>query len=609
MPPNNQQPILILGAGINGCATARELALNGVPLCVVDAADIATGATAKSSRLIHGGLRYLEYGEIGLVRESLRERDRLMRLAPQFVRPLELFIPVRQRLGGWLAAARKFLGWREPVPPAIPSLALQASADRAAHDLKPEAPARELRPQTVSGTRGLWVIRLGLWFYNWFSTGLLGRGRVVAAGATTAPTVDPVAFRWLCSYWDGQVLYPERLTLALLEDARRCAVANRTGFDLFTYHQCRFANGAAELIAREGTCSARFWPAAIVNASGAWGDATLASFGVPSRPLFGGTKGSHIFTYNADLRTALRGSGVYAEAADGRLVFVLPAGDAVMIGTTDIRFADPPDRAVASDEEIGYLLDMANAVFAPLKLTRDDVAFHYCGVRPLPAAAGMSASAVTRRHFIERHECGGLPVFTLIGGKLTTCRSFGASAADAALTALGRPRIATTEDRPIPGGESYPATDEELHAAHVWLADRFGLTAAAVVRLWELFGTRLEGILEQIVAQSQESLVGSAADAAQQSADAIAMLRQPLRDSWCPIGVVRWMIENEWVETISDLIERRLMLVYDRQLTASTVRHLAEILADSGTIEPDKIDAEVASATNRLREFYGRKFA
>src|SRR5262245_507606 len=103
------QPVLILGAGINGAALARELVLNGVPVWVVDTADIASGATAYSSRLIHGGLRYLEYGEFDLVRESLAERTRLLRLAPQYVRPLRLFIPIENRFGGLWKSARRFL--------------------------------------------------------------------------------------------------------------------------------------------------------------------------------------------------------------------------------------------------------------------------------------------------------------------------------------------------------------------------------------------------------------------------------------------------------------------------------------------------------------------
>src|ERR1700753_3028698 len=113
---SNEPIVLILGGGINGAAIARELALQGIGVTLVDTADLAFGATAYSSRLIHGGLRYLEYGEFDLVRESLAERTRLLRLAPQFVRPLELFIPTDNRWGGFASAPGRFLGWNWLTP-------------------------------------------------------------------------------------------------------------------------------------------------------------------------------------------------------------------------------------------------------------------------------------------------------------------------------------------------------------------------------------------------------------------------------------------------------------------------------------------------------------
>jgi glycerol-3-phosphate dehydrogenase len=129
----DERHVLILGAGINGAALARELVLNGVPVVVVDSADLCSGASAYSSRLIHGGLRYLEYGEFDLVRESLAERNRLLRLAPQFVRPLRLFIPATNRFGGAATQVARFLGhWGGKPSP---------------------------------GGRGLYVVRAGLWMY------------------------------------------------------------------------------------------------------------------------------------------------------------------------------------------------------------------------------------------------------------------------------------------------------------------------------------------------------------------------------------------------------------------------------------------------------------
>src|SRR6188768_3304105 len=129
------KPIVILGGGINGAAAARELVLNGQSVWLVDSADVAFGATAYSSRLIHGGLRYLEFGEFGLVRESLGERTRLLKLAPHLVHPLRLFIPVRNRFGGLMAAARRFFGLKG-------------------------------RPRKTPLHRGLWTVRFGLWLYD-----------------------------------------------------------------------------------------------------------------------------------------------------------------------------------------------------------------------------------------------------------------------------------------------------------------------------------------------------------------------------------------------------------------------------------------------------------
>ena len=138
------QPVLILGAGINGAALARELVLNGVPVWVVDKADIASGATAASSRLIHGGLRYLEYGELDLVRESLDERARLLRLAPQFVEPLRLYIPLTHRTGSFWRSVMRFFG-----------------AARSSFLSRLALPGRR--------ERGLWLVRMGLWLYDRFA--------------------------------------------------------------------------------------------------------------------------------------------------------------------------------------------------------------------------------------------------------------------------------------------------------------------------------------------------------------------------------------------------------------------------------------------------------
>ena len=208
MPP--LEPVLILGAGINGAALARELTLNGVGVVIVDERDVASGATAASSRLIHGGLRYLEYREFHLVRESLAERTRLLKLAPQFVRPLRLFIPLGNRFGGLLTAARRFLGLKAGPP-------------------KPGA-----------ASRGLWPVRIGLALYDAYARdSTLPRRKLFRADAPETVHVDPKKFHWMYGFSDAQAIYPERFTLALLEDARRTARTSRHSIPIVTYHRAK----------------------------------------------------------------------------------------------------------------------------------------------------------------------------------------------------------------------------------------------------------------------------------------------------------------------------------------------------------------------------------
>ncbi|HEX3728070.1 MAG TPA: FAD-dependent oxidoreductase, partial [Pirellulales bacterium] len=382
------QPVLILGAGINGCAVARELLLNGVSVWLVDCGDVASGATAGSSRLIHGGLRYLEYGEFDLVKESLAERSRLLSLAPQFVQPIRLWIPVASRLGGAVAAVGRFFSW--PWWP---------------------------QPQPRHG-RGVWLIGAGLKFYDAYSrTSQLPAHKVLRANAPEAPAVDQSKYRWLCSYYDGQVPYAERLLVALLTDATEVARETGLEFRLFTYHQATLQGRSVEIVPTDAASvhggNNKVEPAAIVNATGAWVDQTLARLDVPSRRLMGGTKGSHLFTFSPTLRAALAGQGIYAEASDGRPIFITPLADTILIGTTDEPFEGPPENALITTSEIEYLVRAVNMILPGARLTTADIDFHYSAVRPLPFVSSASPAAITRRHWLVQHDDGPVPLVSI----------------------------------------------------------------------------------------------------------------------------------------------------------------------------------------------------
>lgn len=553
-----QKPVLILGAGVNGACTARELVLNGVSVWIVDKFDIAYGATAKSSRLIHGGLRYLEYGDTALVHESLDERARLLKLAPQYVKPVKLYIPIRQRFGGLLSAGLKFTR--------LTRTGIGAAAAKA-----------------LGSERGLETVRMGLRMYDFLSRGGGLPSHTVVRVGEAGPGVDPKKYHWLAAYYDAQMLWPERFTLALLDDARQVAQEKGVEFRVLTHHHATLANGVVEIRPTEPNLASeasplRIAPSTIVNATGAWGDHTLRDLPVPTKRLFGGTKGSHIFTHQPALVRALNGEAVYAEADDGRLVFILPFEDSVLIGTTDERFETTPDQAVTSELEIEYLIEMVNDVFPDVNLTADDVDAHYSGVRPLPYQAEGTTGSIPRGHWIESTITDNVPIDTLIGGKLTTCRALGEEAANRILARLFVPRTTSTRDRPLPGaaGLSQDAAANERFWNDVAASGRF--TRDTVIACAKLVGSRAASMLESLSDPHDRELITGT----------------PF-----PQGFVRQLVVSEWVSELEDLVERRLMLTDHKRIAESTLRELAVFFPQA-----DAEDA-IRICRQRLQQFYG----
>ncbi|MBC7852376.1 MAG: FAD-dependent oxidoreductase, partial [Pirellulaceae bacterium] len=425
-PLSLDRPILILGGGINGAAAARELTLNGFSVVLVDQADLASGATAYSSRLIHGGLRYLEYGELSLVRESLAERTRLLQLAPDFVRPLRLFIPVKNQLGGLWRSATKFLGMRGGG--------------------KPEP-------------RGLTLVRTGLWMYDTYAQDkTLPLRSIHKLGEAGVPPVDANAAAWLAAYSDAQIPFPERFVVALLRDAQKAADENGCTLRVMTYHRAWLDDGIIHIAPVTQSIKEppvlSFQPAAIINATGVWVDETLQRLPVTSRRLMGGSKGSHFFTWHPQLKEMLGGNGIYTEAADGRPVFLLPLAEGTLVGTTDASFSGDPATAMATDEELDYLVAVVRGIFPAAGVARHDIAWHYSGIRPLPYVDAQSTAAITRRHQLVWNESSPIPLLSLIGGKLTTCRSLAEETAAAVLVRLGESAadVRNSRARVIPGG-------------------------------------------------------------------------------------------------------------------------------------------------------------
>lgn len=546
--------VLIVGAGINGAALARELLLNGVAVDLVDADDICSGTSAFSSRLIHGGLRYLEYRELDLVRESLAERNRWLRLAAHLVRPLRIFIPATTRLGGLVGVARRFL-----------------HLERAESAVK--APSR-----------GLYLIRLGLALYDAYAgSSPLPKHAVHHLADSDVPPVDRNRYLALCSYYDAQLRAVERFVVGLLDDARSIAGQRGIPFHIWTHSVLRRVADRYEVVRADGSVVASIpAPDAVVNATGPWVDQTLRQLGVDGPRLVGGTKGSHIGTFHTGLRAALEHGAVYAEAVDGRPFFILPFGKATLIGTTDLPYEGDPRDAVPDDSEIDYLLASVRQVFPQFQLDRSDVAFFYCGVRPLPHVEGRAPSAITRRHFVRPHPEAPQPTFSLIGGKLTVCRSLAELATRAVLQALDVPVRAHSRDRPLPGAPSGPGRSApgELTEA----VRRSGLDPSLAQRLFEWYGTRAAAVLEESLRRASGSVPCS----------------------WIPRGLVLWMAEQEWVQRLDDLVIRRLLLVFEPRIHRATLRELARLLESCGRLSDGPVDAAVDRLCDHLQVKFGR---
>ena len=561
--------VLILGGGIHGAAVARELVLNGISVILADSGDLATGATSKSSRLIHGGLRYLEYGDVRLVRESLLERGRLLKLAPQFVRPLRLFVPTRKRWSGLLRSALGFF-----------KLARTRFGRRLMGRTERRAP------------RGFWPIRFGLWMYDLFSWGdglPRSQGFKMARGGKPPIHDHPVIapqYRRICAYSDAQMLYPERCVIALLREAEQVAREQQISLQILPHATVNWQADSMVISQGEGTPVQCIRPDLVVNCSGAWGDLTLNAIDAATIPLFAGTKGSHLVTRHPALKKALGGFGIYAETGDRRLAFVLPFGEAVLVGTTDEEWIGDPANAVASDEELSYLLTVVEGVFG-LKMTRDDIESHYSGVRPLPRTNDTSNAAISRDHSLTEHRLHGVPVVTLVGGKLTTFRSVAQQIANRIFQNLRRTRSNSTDHRVLVGGDNFPVDDAARSSLWLRWANEYNTSVDEIAFLWPLYGMQITQIFNQVA----------------------SLPRVPVAGTNLSQRVVRWVIDNEWIGKINpldDLVERRLMLIFAPNLSLATLSDLAELLVQCQRLLPDAVDRTIEATRERLRVHYGR---
>lgn len=411
-------PVLIVGGGINGMGTFRDLSLQGIDCILVEQGDFCSGASRAPSRMIHGGLKYLETGEFRLVRESAAERNRLLLNAAHYVSPLEMIIPIHSWFGGVVPALRKFF----------------------------RMPAKITE-------RGAFVIKFGLWLYDLYGAlnRVMPRHRMIARQdiLREIPDLDP-SLKIAASYYDAWITSPERLVLELALDGMAAKPGN------LALNHLRFRAVVGNRVELQDAETGEVFSLTcdvLINAAGAWIDRVNQS-AAPSRRMIGGTKGSHLMLDLPALAETLHGRMIYFEADGGRICILSNFMGHVLLGSTDIP-VDDPDGIICDDEEVDYLLGAFRRLFPQVPVDRSSIFFSYAGVRPLPANDASDPGAVSRDHSMPELPPEGerrFPILSLVGGKWTTFRAFSAEVTDEILRRLGKRRSSSTEEAAIGGG-------------------------------------------------------------------------------------------------------------------------------------------------------------
>ncbi|ARU00102.1 glycerol-3-phosphate dehydrogenase [Yoonia vestfoldensis] len=508
--------LLVIGGGINGCGIARDAAGRGLSVVLAEKGDLAGATSSASTKLFHGGLRYLEYFEFRLVREALIERETLLRAMPHISWPMRFVLPYHKdmRFDSDTPTSR-LLGVVMPW---------------------------------MKGRRPAWLIRLGLFLYD-----NLG-GRDILPGTTTLRLTDtpegrPLEDRFTKAYeYSDAWVEDSRLVVLNARDAAargaqimtRAEVVSAQVIDGLWHVTVRTAQGEQIIAARM-----------LVNASGPWaGEVIHGALRLNSRETVRLVRGSHIVTrklYDHD-------KCYFFQGTDGRIIFAIPyEQDFTLIGTTDAEHDDPSRAPVCTDAERDYLCDFASQYFQR-PVTKDDIVWTYSGVRPLYDDGASSATAATRDYTLKVDTSAGAPVLNIFGGKITTYRRLAESALDKIGAVLPLARGKWTAGVPLPGGDfphdGVAALVSELRRSYPFLTDSWAL------RLVRAYGTEARDIL------------GEASEAADLGRDFGATLTE---------AELRWLLTQEYAHSAEDVLWRRskLGLRFDQDQVADLQEWIA----------------------------------
>lgn len=492
--------VLVIGGGINGAGIARDAARRGLRVALVEMNDLAFGTSSRSSKLVHGGLRYLEQMEFSLVFEAVSERRILLDIAPHLVNPLGFLFPVFD-----------------------------------------------------DSRQSLTTLRAGMWLYDGLSLfrspklhRSLGRKEVHAE----EPLLRQAGLKGAPLYYDCST-DDARLTLESALDAveHGAIVATWARCERFVRDEQDRVRGAVVRDVLSGE-EKEVRASVVVNATGPWTDSVLAMGDGPDKPLLRPTKGVHIVVPRD--RLPVKHAVVCFHPEDGRVLFAIPWGDVTYLGTTDTDWSGDPGLVAADAADVDYLIEASNAYFPSQDLGPDDVLSTWAGLRPLMRPVGKDAdvdeSAVSREHQVVVGRDG---VITIAGGKLTTFRKMSEEVVDTAIKLLrlgGRlqstlPR-AHTDREPLPGAVGWPEDDDHDHVAQqVRARSGEALSPESARLLTDTYGMCAMEIADQVRADPS--------------------LGAPLVPGRPEIvAQVRWAVERELAATVADVLVRRTQLFY-----------------------------------------------
>ncbi|NEX47720.1 glycerol-3-phosphate dehydrogenase [Pseudotabrizicola algicola] len=514
--------LFIIGGGINGCGIARDAAGRGLSVVLAEQGDLAQGTSSASTKLFHGGLRYLEYFEFRLVREALEERETLLAAMPHISWPMRFVLPYHR--------------------------------DMRFESDTPTSRLLGLVMPWMKGRRPAWLIRLGLFLYD-----TLGGRKILPATRTLDLTRDsagkPLKAKFVRAYeYSDCWIEDSRLVVLNARDAeaRGARIMVQTPVVSATRkgdHWEIVTNGPGGAV----THRAR----ALVNAGGPWVEDVIRNVArINSSEGVRLVRGSHIVTrklYDHDRCYFFQGE-------DGRIIFAIPyEQDFTLIGTTDKDHTGAPKAAVCTDEERDYLLDFASNYFAT-PVTREDVVWTYSGVRPLYNDGAKSATAATRDYVLSLDQAGA-PLLNVFGGKITTYRRLAESAMEKLAPFFPAAKGKWTARQALPGGDfpvdGVAALTAALRTAHPYL------TAYHAARLIRAYGTEAM------------TLLGSAKAYADLGEDFGASLTE---------AELRWLMAREYAHSAADVVWRRTKL--GLRLTPAQIARIDEYMTNRRAVSP-----------------------